>query len=98
MINTSMRFYNYFTLGDQNEYGQRSLPTADAAPAGTIKMAIDISSQSIQDNINYKDATYTGLTHNKVDDTYIIEYEGKRLKVLYVNPKGRLNQVFMAEI
>ena len=98
MINTSMRYYNYFTLGDQNEYGQRSLPSADAAPAGTIKMAIDISSQTIQDNINYKDATYTGLTHNKVDDTYIIEFENKRLKVLYVNPRGRLNQVFMAEI
>lgn len=98
MINTAMRLYNYFTLGELDEYGQRPLPAADAAPTGTIKMAIDISSQSIQDNINYKDAAYTGLTNHKVDDTYIIEYENKRLKVLYVNPKGRLNQIFMSEI
>ena len=98
MINTSMRLYNYFLLGDQNEYGQRPLPAADAQPVGTIKMAIDISSQAIQDNINYKNATYTGLTNHNVDDTYIIEYENKRLKVLYVNPRGRLKQAFMSEI
>ena len=58
-------------------------------------MAINLTSQSVQDNINYKDANYMGLTHAKVDDTYIIQYGEERLKVLYVNPFGRLNQVFM---
>jgi hypothetical protein len=91
-----MRTYNYFTFGSDNGYGQ---PQLSGTPQGSIKMAINISSQSTTDNIKYKDATYIGLTHDaKVDDTYVIEYEGQKLKVLYVNPKGRLKQVFMAEI
>lgn len=94
MINADMRLYNYFTLGEENEAGQR-LPSKE--PVGQIKMAINISSQSVQNNINYTGATYVGLTHAKVDDTYVIEYGDERLKVLYVNNKGRLNQVFMAK-
>lgn len=61
-------------------------------------MAINISSQNTTDNINYKDATYIGLTQAEVNDTYVIEYGEERLKVLYINPKGRLKQVYMAEI
>lgn len=95
MINADMRIYNYFTIGELNEYGQ---PTISTSPIGIIKMAINLSSQSIQDNINYKDCRYVGLTHANVDDTYIIEYGEERLKVLYVNPKGRYNQVFLAAL
>ena len=98
MINADMRPYNYFTLGTKDEYGQFPLPGPDAIPEGQIKMAINITSQIVQDNINYKDSQYIGLTHAKVDDTYIIQYGEERLKVLYVNPKGRLKQVFMAAI
>lgn len=98
MINADMRLYNYFTLGKKNSYGELTLPAADAEPKGSIKMAINISSQSIQDNINYKDCSYVGLTHADVDDTYIIQYGNERLKVLYVNPKGRYTQVYMAKL
>ena len=98
MINADMRLYNYFTLGPKNAYGQVSIPAADAEPAGQVKMAINISSQSIQDNINYQGCQYVGLTRANVDDTYIIEYEKERLKVLYVNPKGRMKQVFLARM
>lgn len=98
MINTDMRLYNYFTIGIADGYGQPQMPGADAAPEGEIKMAINISSQSAQDNINFKDCNYIGLTHADVDDTYIIQYGTERLKVLYVNPKGRLKQVFMKQI
>lgn len=93
MINADMRLYNYFSLGEQDEYGQQTMSNE---PVGQIKMVINISSQSVQDNINYTGATYVGLTHAKVDDTFVIEYGEERLKVLYVNSKGRLNQVFMA--
>ena len=95
MINADMRLYNYFTLGEQDEYGQQVISNE---PVGQVKMAINISSQAVQDNINYTGATYVGLTHAKVDDTYVIEYGEERLKVLYVNNKGRLNQVFMASL
>lgn len=90
-----MRLYNYFTLGDDDGYGS---PTLSTEPVGQIKMAINISSQSTQDNINYKDAQYIGLTYANVKDTYVIEYGEERLKVLYINPKGRYNQVFLKEM
>lgn len=95
MINTDFRTYNYFTFGEDDGYGMAQLSTT---PKGQIKMAINISSQSIQDNILYKDCSYVGLTHANVDDTYVIEYGNERLKVLYVNPKGRYKQVFLKEM
>lgn len=95
MINSQMKTYNYFTFGALDEYGQPGLSTE---PVGQVKMAINISSQSVIDNINYKDATYVGLTLAEVNDTYVIEYGKERLKVLYVNPIGRYKQVFLKEI
>lgn len=100
MINTDMRTYNYYTLGDNNGYGQAALITDDEGKPlvqGTIKMAINISSQNVQDNINYKNAQYIALTPEEVKDTNIIEYNGSKLKVLYINPKGRYKQVFLGD-
>lgn len=95
MINAAMREYDYFLYGDENEYGQQEL---DKTAAGKVKMAINLTSQSIQDNINYKDCQYMGLTHSSLDDTYVIQYGDELLKVLYVNPMGRLNQVYMVKL
>ena len=95
MINTDMRTYTYYTLGDDNGYGQA---TVSKEPKGTIKMAINISSQSVQDNINYQDCNYIGLTMGEVDDSYVIAYGNEKLKVLYVNPKGRYKAVYMAKL
>ena len=95
MINSQMKTYNYFTFGALDEYGQPGLSTE---PVGQVKMAINISSQAVIDNINYKDATYVGLTLAEVNDTYVIEYGKEYLKVLYVNPIGRYKQVFLKEI
>jgi hypothetical protein len=94
MITTDMRLYNYYTLGEVDEYG---MPQTSSTPKGQIKMAINISSQATQDSILYKDCTYIGLTQDaKVNDTYIIESEEEgKLKVLYVNNKGRYKQVFL---
>ena len=98
MINADMRLYNYFTIGEDDGYGQPATPGPNAIPEGQIKMAINITSQSIQDNINYENAQYVGLTHANVSDKYIIEYGDERLKVLYVNPKGRYKQVFLSKL
>lgn len=101
MINTDMRTYNYFSIGDTNGYGQATIikdEEGNPIVQGTVKMAINISSQSTQDNVNYKNAQYVGLTQGKVKDTNVIEYEGSMLKVLYINSKGKYNQVFMSEI
>lgn len=98
MINADMRLYNYFTLGGLDEYGQRQLPAKDAQPEGKIKMAIYTTTQSVQQNINYLSAQYIGLTAAAVNDKYIIEYGAERLKVLYVNQRGRLKQVYLSKI
>lgn len=93
MITTDMRAYNYFTFGDDDAYGQ---PTLSKEIEGTIKMSINISSQSVQDNINYKDCSYVGLTTTKsVNDKMVIQYGEEKLKVQYINPKGRFIQVFL---
>lgn len=96
MISTDMKIYNYFTLGDNNGYGQ---PTISKEPQGTIKMAIYISSQSTQDNINYENCNYVGLTTDKsVNDKMVIQYGNEKLKVLYVNAAGRFAQAFLKKL
>ena len=95
MISLDFKNYDYYRYGAENSRGQRVLETE---PTGAIKMAIYTITQSIQDNIKYKSATYMGLTHFLLDDTCVVQYGDLKLKVLYVNPKGRLKQVFFAEI
>lgn len=94
MINADMRFYDYFTYREEDAYGQPQL----SEKQGSIKMAINTTSQNIQDSIQYKGATYIGLTHAAIDDSYVIQYGEEKLKVLYIQPKGRYKQVFMAEL
>lgn len=91
MINADMKLYKYHIFGDVDEYGQPQL----SENQGTIKMAINITSQTITDNVLYQDANYIGLTRADVSDAFVIQYGEERLKVLYVNPKGRLKQVFL---
>lgn len=96
MITTDMRLYDYFTFGEDDGYGMAQL---SEEPEGQIKIAINISSQSTQDNILYKDCSYVGLTNDaNVNDAYVIKYGKGKLKVLYVNPKGRYKQVFLKEM
>ena len=96
MINASMQIYDYYLYGDNNAYGQSTLSDTKQ---GTVKMSISITSQSVQDNIRYKDCTYIGLTHNKsINDKYVIQYGDERLKVQYVNPHSRYTQVFLKNI
>lgn len=96
MINTDMRLYDYFTFGEEDSYG---MPQLSDEPKGQIKMAINISSQGTQDNILFKDCSYVGLTQDaNVNDAYVIRYGKGKLKVLYVNPKGRYKQVFLKEM
>ena len=96
MINSNMRSYDFFTFGAPNEYGQ---PTLSNDPQGKIKMSVSITSHSAQDNILFQGCEYMGLTHDpKVNDTYVIDIDGERAKVLYVSPHGRFKQVFMTRM
>ena len=91
MVNADMRLYEYHSFGEMDAYGQPQL----LLNKGSVKMSINITSQNTQDNTLYKDANYIGLTKAYVDDTFVIQYGEEKLKVLYVNPMGRYNQVFL---
>ena len=96
MINSNMRYYDYFTFGELDNYGQPQL-TPD--PQGKVKMSITVTSQNVQDNVLYTNASYMGLTHDKnINDSYVIDYNGTKLKVLYVSLQGRLRAVFMSKV
>lgn len=95
MIKNNMRLYNYYTFGGRNAYG---VQTISADVQGQVKLSIYTTSQSVQDNIKYKDATYIGLTQSDIDDTFVIQYGKEKLKVLYVNEQGRYKQVFMKSL
>lgn len=89
----NMRFYDYFVYGEESGYG---MPQLSTEPKGKIKIALNILSQSAQDNILYEDCSYVGLTHDaNINDKYVIQFGDEKLKVLYVNPMGRLKQVFL---
>lgn len=92
MINTQMREYDYYTYGEMNAYGQ---PQLSDEPKGKVKMAINLVSQAIGDNVLYADAQYTGLTFDAIDDTYVIQYGDEKIKVLSVYNSNRYNHAFM---
>lgn len=95
MFNADMRLYAFYLLEAANAYGQ---PVKSSEPKGNIKMSVYTTNQNVQDNVNYKAASYMGLTQAPVTDKYIIQYGEKQLKVLYVQPQGRFKQVFMREL
>lgn len=93
MINSQMRTYDYYIYGELDAYGQPAL----IDNKGTVKMAINVLSKRIEDNVLYAQAEYIGLTSDaQINDKYVIAYDSEKLKVLYVYPYGRLKQVYMA--
>lgn len=99
MINSNMRMYDYYLFSEPDDYGQTILiKNDDGTPKiqGQVKLSVTNTSKSIQDNINYLNASYIALTHDKdISDRYVIQYGNERLKVLYVTPT-RFKQVFLA--
>lgn len=94
MINSQMKQYPYYLYGNTvNTYGEITANTT--VPTGSIEMAINIISQSTEESILYSGCEYIGLTRQEVNDNYVIQYGNEILKVKYVNPIGRLKQVFM---
>lgn len=90
-----MKNYNYQTYSKRlNEYGQPVL----SETKGTIKMAINLTSEAIDENSLYSGAQYIGLTFDAIDDKYVIEFGEEKLKVMYVNPFGRYKQVFLSRV
>ena len=99
MINSKMRAYDYYLMGDDNGYGQHTIIKDDngtPVKQGQVKLSISTLTKTVTDDLRYSDSTYIGLTQDRsIKDTYLIQYGDEVLKVLYVNPDGRYNQVFL---
>ena len=63
-----------------------------------IKMAIYLSNQATNQNINYVEADYIGLTKEPIETNALIQYENKKLKVKYINPQGRYYVVALVKV
>ena len=99
MIFSNMRYYDYWKITVNEEYAQEVLPTADDEPTGQVKLAIYPTSTGTQENILYANCSYVGLTFDaEINDKYIINYEGQRLKAMYKQPIGRYKQVFFKRV
>lgn len=94
MINAQMRNYDYYTFGEKNAYGQPQL----SDKKGTVKIAIHLITEAVEENAFYSGANYIGLTFDAIDSTYVIQYGEEKLKVLTVNPQGRYKQVSLARM
>ena len=99
MINSKMRAYDYFLIGDDNGYGQITLikdEEGNPVKQGEVKLSISTLTKAVTEDLRYSDSSYVGLTHDKsINDNYIIQYENERLKVLHVNLDGRYTQVYL---
>ena len=99
MIINKMREYDYWLVAVNDEYGQEVMPTEEAEAAGKVKLSIYPTSTGTQDNILYSNCAYVALTYDaEIDDTYIIQYGKERLKVMYIQPQGRMKQAFMRKV
>ena len=97
MINSKMKFYPYYVFSDDTDaYGQKVLKPIQE---GLVKINIQLVSQNVADNIKYTQASYVGLTSDRdINDKWVIQYDDESmLKVLYVNPHGKLKQVFLGD-
>lgn len=95
MITRNMRFYDVYTYGEEDEYGQAKL---SELPIGRAKVCVEVASQAVRESIAYSGTQYIGLTNDTLDDTCVLELDGKRLKVLYVNNRGRKNQLYLSDM
>ncbi len=101
MIAPSMREYEFYRYSEPNDYGQQTLikdENGKPIVQGTVKMAINLTTQATKDSVTYHNAQFCALTHDKsVDDTFVIQYGKTRLKVLFVAPGGRYRMVYLNE-
>lgn len=94
MVNTNMRTYDYYTLSDTtNDYGEETISTTKQ---GQVKLSINLLNKQMEDSVLYAGSSYVGITMENVNDKMIIEFNGSKLKILYINDLGRYKQVYMA--
>jgi len=93
MITLDQRLYDYYTFGENDDYGQ---PQLSEEVSGRVKMAINLMKHTAAENVLFQDCEYIGLTHNAaITDKCIVSYGDMKLKVVFVSPFGLWRQVYM---
>lgn len=96
MIQSNMKLYNYYVLNELDDYGTNQ---ASEEVKGQVKLSIFLQTKQLSDNSIYKETQFTALTNDKdINEKYLIEYNEKLLKVLYINDLGRYRQVYLGSI
>jgi len=95
VINRSEQPALLYTMGGQDEYGQ---DLVEPIAQKKITLTFGLYNHKQTDDIRYEDVEYTGLTPYDVADDQVIELNGFKYKVLFVNPFGRMKQVFLRKI
>lgn len=93
MINRELRNATVVTYGGVDEYGQ----TSTAAQASReISITFGLYQHAEVNDVRFQDVTHYGLTRDRdiTDHDHII-IDGVEYKVLFVNPFGRMTQVFL---
>ena len=95
MINREMVSATVVTYGGVDEYGQMlTTPTASRE----ISMTFGMYQHQETSDVRFQNVTYTGLTKDQeLTDKDHVVIDGKEYKVTFVNPHGRMRQVFLSE-
>lgn len=94
LFNRATSKYNVLKSEGKDEYAC-NLPYA---PTGeVVEGTLGIYSHTQVEDIRYSHADYIMLTKDEVTDDMILERDGSKYKVEFVNPYGRLKQVYLSE-
>lgn len=93
MINREMRQATVVTYGGVDEYGQMN--TTATASRDTY-LTFGLYQHTNSNDVRYQNVTHYGLTKDsEITDNDIIVIDGVEYKVLFVNPFGRMREVFL---
>ena len=93
MINREMRQATVKTYSGVDEYGQMM---TTATGSRTIDVTFGIYNHNQASDVRYQEVTHTALTADKeITDKDTLEIDGVEYKVFFVNPFGRMTQVFL---
>ena len=93
MINRQLINATVIKYGGVDEYGQM-LSTPEEQRE--IKMTFTLYNHTNSSDIRYQNVRYVGLTKDKdINDNMTIKVGEDEYKVLFVNPFGRMTQVFL---
>jgi hypothetical protein len=92
VINRDMREALEFSLGEEDEYGQATL---DEENPITVHLTFGLYNHREVEDVRYQDVEYCGLTYDNITDNNVLLLDNKKYKVKFVNPYGRMKEVFL---